>query len=557
MKASTRFLTLPLISAVCLNVAAQTDHRPQSWEDTLSKVEQVFSHYKPNNPGCQFAISRNGRTIFSKAWGMADLEHDAPLTTQSLLEIGSVSKQFTAACILLLEQQGKLSLDDDVRKYIHELPDYGSPITLRCMIHHLSGLKDWGNIAGLAGQRIGTRVYDNEDVLDIICRQRTLDNNPGNEFLYSDSNYNLLAIVVKRVSGMDLPQFSRKYIFGPAGMTHTRWRDNFREVVAGRAIAYYYDNNQYFADMPFENAYGSGGILTTAEDLNAWNNFYWGGKLGNPSLLAKQLEPGRLNNGDTITYAAGFDHILYRGWERAGMGGNTAGYGCGLIYFPGSGLSFAFITNTSQNMGNVTDEVVDLFIKDKPGSMQVGTPNNRPVAIPVSKAVLNRYTGWYKNSRSGEALKLYLKDDKLAASNAGFGFAPDGPLVPTDNHTFITQQGDKIVIRPLKGLIFIQPKRDTVVYTAVDSASLTPEILHEYVGQYYSDEAQVKFSIAIKGKALVLKETPHGADTLVATYKDGFNFWRGTVYFERDKRKKITSLKISIPRARNVAFKRL
>ena len=544
-------LLLFLMSACGVSLA-------QSREDTVSRIEQLFSRYKADIPGCQFVISRHGRTIFSKAWGMADLEHNAALTTQSPIEIGSVSKQFTAACILLLEQQGKLSLDDDVRKYIPELPDYGRPITIRSMIHHLSGLKDWEAIVLMAGQPVGARVYDNDDVLDILCRQHTLSNKPGDEYLYSNSNYNLLAMVVKRASGMDLAEFSRKYIFEPAGMTHTRWRDNFREVVPGRAVAYEYRNHQYFADMPYENAYGNGGMLSTAEDLSAWNNYYWSGKLGRPSLLSRQLEPGRLNSGDTTTFAAGFDHNTYRGWQRVGMGGNTGGYGCGLVYFPDFGLSFAFITNTSQDMGNVVDEVMNLFIKDKPVGTQMGAPSSKDTAVSVAATVLDRYTGWYTNSRTGDALQLILKNGKLAASNAGFRIAPEGPLAPTSSHTFNLQHWGKVIImQPRKGLLLIRPQRDTVVYTAAGPPSLTLESLREYAGEYYSEEAQVKYTVAIAGNALVLKESPHHADPLSATYKDGFYYWFGSLYFERDKGNKITGLKISTPRARNVAFKRL
>jgi CubicO group peptidase (beta-lactamase class C family) len=530
--------------------------KAQSWTDTLAKIEGIFSRYKPGNPGCQFAISRNGRTIFSKAWGMADLEHNATLTTQSLIEIGSVSKQFTAACILLLEQKGKLSLNDDIRKYIPELANYGVTITLRSMIHHLSGIKDWGNIAGLAGQRIGTRVYDNQDVMEIICRQRTLNNKPGDEYGYSDSNYNLLAIVVERVSGLSLPEFSHKHIFGLAGMNHTRWRSNFREIIPGRATAYSYDNSQYFADMPFENAYGSAGILTTAEDLNLWNSFYWSGKLSQPSLLPKQLEPGRLSSGDTITYAAGFDHTFYRGWERTGMGGNTAGYGCGLIYFPALGLSFAFITNTSQNMGNVTDEVMNLFVKDRVGFAHRKATERKPEPASILSQSFDRYIGWYKNSKSGEALKLYIKNGQLWGANLGFSFGPDGVLTPTGIDSFNRQQGGKVIIQPGKILVFIYPRLDKMLYTAVDSASLTQRSLNEYAGQYYSEEAQIHFIIDVEGKSLVMKENSHTRDTLTATYKDGFNFWRGTLYFKRDKKAYVTGMNISIPRGRNIAFKR-
>src|SRR5450432_275801 len=167
----------------------------QSWQDTLTRIDKTFSQYHPENPGCQVAVSRNGQIIFSKAWGMADLERNVRLTTNSILEGGSVSKQFTAAAILLLEQQGKLSLDDDVRKYIPELPDYRTPIRLRQMMHHTSGFRDWGAMAGLAGWPRGKKFYSNEDALEIIARQQHLNNKPGAEFIYSNSNYNLFAII--------------------------------------------------------------------------------------------------------------------------------------------------------------------------------------------------------------------------------------------------------------------------------------------------------------------------------------------------------------------------
>jgi len=540
-----------LLLAICHGTALQA----QSWQDTVLKVQQIFSRYKTGMPGCQFVISRHGQVIFSQAWGMADLEHNARLTTQTPIEIGSVSKQFTAACILLLEQQGKLSQDDDVRKYIPELPDYGTPITLRSMIHHLSGLKDWEAIVSLAGQPVGRRVWDNDDILDIMCRQRSLNNKPSAEYLYSNSNYNLLAILIKRVSGMELADFSRKYIFEPAGMTRTRWRNNFREVVPGRAMAYYYNDDHYFTYMPFENAYGNGGLLATAEDLAAWNNYYWSGKLGNPSLLPKQLEPGRLNNGDTTVFAAGFDHDTYKGWEKIGMGGNTAGYGCGLVYLPDFGLSFSFITNTAQNMGNPMDEVMDFFIKDKPGTTQGNAPGYKGAVVP--QALLKSYTGWYRNSRTGDALELILKNGQLTASNGGFRIAPQGPLISIDNHTFYLPPWGKVLMLPHKGLLLIGAGRDTLAYTAAGKAAITPQTLQRYAGEYHSVEAQVTFTVTIKGNVLVLQRTPQDAEALVPTYKDGFYYSGGSVYFERDNLKKITVMKISLPRARNIVFKHL
>src|SRR5574339_334449 len=258
-------LTLSFVSSVIYLFTTA-----QSWQDTVTKIEKIFERYKPHKPGAQLAIARNGSIIFSRAWGIADLEHNVPLTTESITEAGSVSKQFTSAAILLLEQQGKLSLDDDVRKYLPELPDYGYKITLRQMMQHKSGLKDWGAIVAMAGWPRSTKTYDNEDALYVISNQKTLNHKPGDEFLYSNSNYNLLAIIVQRVGGMSLADFTRKYIFEPAGMNHTQWRDNYKRVVPGRAIAYAKSGSNYLTNMPNEYVYGNGGLLTTAEDLLIW-----------------------------------------------------------------------------------------------------------------------------------------------------------------------------------------------------------------------------------------------------------------------------------------------
>src|ERR1035437_395189 len=183
----------------------------QTWQDTIIKIEKIFSRYKTENPGCQLSISRNGKIIFSQAWGMADLERNAPLTTNSIIEAASVSKQFTAAAILLLEQQRKLSLNDDVRKYIPELPDYGTIIRIKNLIHHTSGLRDWGDIAEMTGWPRTTKSYSNADALYIICQQNKLNNLPGDEVIYSNSNYNLLAIIIERASGMSLADYIAKY----------------------------------------------------------------------------------------------------------------------------------------------------------------------------------------------------------------------------------------------------------------------------------------------------------------------------------------------------------
>ena len=477
---------------------------------------------------------------------MADLEHNIPLTTESITEAGSISKQFTAAAILLLEQQGKLSLDDDVRKYVPELPDYGYKISLRQMMQHKSGLKDWGAIASIAGWPRTTKTYNNDDALYIICNQKTLNFKPGDEYLYSNSNYNLFAIIIQRVSGMSLADFTRKNIFEPAGMKHTQWRDNYKRIVPNRAIAYSKSGSGYQTNMPNENVYGNGGLLTTAEDLLIWCNYFLNGRLGTPSLLEKQLTTNPLNSGVMHGYAAGLFIDNDMGWKYIGHDGATASYRANLESYPELALSVAFLSNTSEfdiDTLSVIDAISDLFIPVK-------TPQSKketPASFTVSKEKLTSYTGWYRNPRTGGGIKLYIQNEKLYATQLG-------QLTPVAENSFI--RGNNRIELNSKGFLFINGAKDSIYLAAVDSAKLDEKAINEYTGEYYSEEAETKFYVQVKNGKLIILQKPKNEFQLSPTYKDGFESPAGTVYFEREKNK-IINLKVSVGRARNVEFRKI
>jgi len=412
--------------------------------DTARAIDALFERYHSEAPGCELAISRNGQVIYSKAWGMADLEHHIPMTTNSISEAGSVSKQFTAAAILLLEQQGKLSLDDDVRKYVPELPDYGKPILLRYMMHHSSGLRDWGSIAAIAGWPRTTKTYNNYDALDIIVHQQHLNTPPNEAFGYSNSNYNLFAIIVERVSGMSLAAFTRQYIFLPAGMTHTSWRDDHKRVVPDRAIAYDLTRNIYETNLPNEDVYGNGGLLTTAEDLLKWNAWYLGGHLGNPSLLPKQLAVDNLTNGKPNEYGAGLFLSQRYGQLRIEHSGATASYRADLEAFPASALSIAWLSNTSafDGKGNIFQQVEELFFA-RSGSGTTGGPGSRnsPAQAPsysLSAAALQAYTGNYYSEEAEAGFTVIVKEGSLYLFRSPQTMIP---LTPTGKDQFTTDIG--------------------------------------------------------------------------------------------------------------------
>jgi CubicO group peptidase (beta-lactamase class C family) len=327
-----------------LSIPADT----QTWADTSAAIDRVMSMYAADKPGVQLSIARDGRILYSKAFGMADMEHGVAMTLDAPTEAGSVSKQFTAAAILLLAQEGKLSVNDDVRKYFPELPDYGKTIRIANLLHHTSGLRDWGAVSTITGWPRTSKNYTNDDVLSIVAAQRALNFDPGAEYGYSNSNFNLLAILVQRLSGRSLAAFTRERIFIPAGMTHTQWRDDHKRIVPGRAIAYDQKNGEFVTDMPEEDAYGNGGLLTTTEDLLKWQEFYLSGKLGGDALLKEQLRVEPLNDGKPNGYAAGL-MLTFEGGKLVNINhsGSTAGYRANLEYLINLHVTIAWLANSS------------------------------------------------------------------------------------------------------------------------------------------------------------------------------------------------------------------
>jgi len=519
----------------------------QSFQDTLARIENAMRMYMPSNPGCQLSIQRNGQIIYSKAFGLADLERNVPMTLTSKTEAGSVSKQFTAAAILLLEQQGKLSQQDDIRKYLPELKNYGAVITIEQLMHHTSGLRDWGAVAAIAGWERTTKAYTNEDVLEIVAAQNSLNNIPGAEFIYSNSNYNLMAIIVQRASGMSLAAFTKKYLFIPAGMMNTEWRDNRNRIVKNRAIAYQLTPSGYEILMPNEDAYGNGGLLTTTEDLLKWNDYYLSGKFGTPSLLAKQKEVLPFNNGKLNDYGAGLFIQQFRGQPYIQHSGATAGYRANLEYFPTQNLSIAFLSNTSQfdtAKLRLANMLRDIFIAETSSSAS----NSTALIEKLQNATLNTYTGWYKNDRDGMAAQIFIRNNELYIDNA--------LLKPISNTKFTTASARWIEFMQPNGFSNLIPDRDTIRYTKVETPEVTSAYLQQFIGKYFSAETNATIIVFMKEGKLAIKLKPNVEYTLQPTYKDGFNImgFGGNLYFQKDGKGKSYAMKISISRAGNITY---
>ncbi len=307
----------------------------------------------------------------------------------TIFEAGSVSKQFIAAAILTLVQDGKIALSDNIRKYLPEMPDYGTPITIDELLNHTSGLRDWGDEEEIAGWPRTERVYDLASVLSDASRQHALNYTPGTHWSYTNTGFNLLAIIVQRVSGKTLAQFTRERLFDPLGMMHTSWRDDFRHIVPGRAIAYERHGQGYEQMMPFENAYGNGGLLTTVGDLLTWNRALSSGKLGS-FITAKLQEPAKLANGEVLNYARGLFVQEHQGLREVSHSGSTAGYRAWLGRFPDNGLSMALLCNGS-DVSPSAYAIADLICQNRRRSPQrrkfLRSANGMPTSAMASHGI--------------------------------------------------------------------------------------------------------------------------------------------------------------------------
>jgi CubicO group peptidase (beta-lactamase class C family) len=428
------------IVACALVVGTCSAPRASHAQDKASAaVDEVFADLtKAGSPGCAAAVYRNGRIIYARGYGLANIEEDVPIMPQSVFDIGSTSKQFTAASILLLEKQGKLSVNDDVRKYIPELPDYGPKITILHLLNHTSGLRDYLTLMELAGINTDSVTTD-EDALQIITRQKGLNFAPGSDWLYSNTGFFLLSIIVKRVSGETLREFAAANIFTPLGMTHTQFRDDHTALIANRAMAYDPKERKdgYTLNVSYFEQTGDGAVHTSVEDLLRWDENFYSGQVGGKEFLAEIQEQGKLNNGKVLDYAKGLRIADYRGLHTVSHGGSWGGYRAELLRFPEQHFSVACLCNRGDaNPTRRAHQVADIYL----GSMMKPKEEKKAAEheavekkeIPMNAEQLRPYTGDYWSSELGVTYRIGIVDGKLKVVGMldGGGFTHTNALPP-------------------------------------------------------------------------------------------------------------------------------
>ena len=512
------FLALTLATWPVLASQAQTAD---------SSVDSLFAGYSSATPGCAVGIERDGQPVLERAYGAADLEHGVPNRVDTVFEAGSVTKQFTAASVLLLVQDSRLSLQDSVRKYIPELPEYAAAITVAELLGHTSGLRDWGGVEDIAGWPRGDRVYTMDDVLHIAALQKALNYKPGSAWSYTNTGYNLLAIIVERVSGKKLPAFSRERIFVPLGMTHTQWRDDFRRIVRDRAIAYSPVAGSYQQTMPFEDAIGNGGLLTTVGDLLIWNRSLTQGTLG-AFVTAELQRRSILNDGRAVDYARGLFIERYRGFAEVSHSGATAGYRAWLGRFPDQHLSIALLCNAADaRTPTLAHAVADRFL--------AGAPAPTSVAPDPSLA---KWAGLYADDRAGTPLTLTWHHDRIQSDDGATLETGPGGGFRLGSRSATLLPGDRFQLNQTG---------DVMTFKRVESYAPTRAELQSIVGHYRSDEAEASFVVSMDGDHLrfAVEDRPEASGPLKPVYKDAFAGPQGLVRLVFGAGGTVTALRLS------------
>jgi len=546
-------------------VSAGSMARPAFGDERGEQIDRIFAAYgNPDSPGCAVVVLHHGHVIHRRGYGRAHLEWDAPVTPSTVFHVASVSKQFTALAVALLAEQGKLSLDDDVRTYVPELPDYGPVITLRHLLQHTSGLRDVWQLGGFAGWRPGDLVTD-RDVLDLAVRQKALDFKPGDRHVYGNTGYTLAAVVVRRVSGQSLRAFTDAHVFKPLGMKDTHFHDDHAEVVKNRASAYSLRAGRPAVAVPAFDAVGSTGLFTTADDLALWDQNFYDRRVGGKSALDRLLTPGKLNSGEPVRYGHDLGYGLglvigrYRGLKAVGHGGADRGYRAEYLRFPEQRFAVIILGNLETLQPYfLARQVADVCLA---GEFREGPARGAKRAdaaaapVAVSERELAAWAGTYWNPDTGATWKFSVKDGKLR-----IGLRELTALA-----------ADRFAIGDLPIELVFTPAREgaprkltwvdvsSEVYEAVPELTLTAAQLDEYVGTYRSDELNTAFTLTVRGGELVVRGARDDYGPLRPVVVDGFSLRppqlpMAVVRFTRNGRKELTGFTLRTERCKDIRF---
>jgi CubicO group peptidase (beta-lactamase class C family) len=550
-----RKVKVGLLAALCVwivgvPVSAQA---PLSAADRADAIDKIFERWdRPDSPGCAVGVAYRGDVVHTAGYGMANLEYGVRIRPDTVFESGSVAKQFTAAAITLLALDGKLSIDDPVRKYVPELPDFGAPILIRHFLNHTSGLRSQWPMLGFAGRPATRAVHTIDEILELVSGYKELNFKPGDEYLYNNTAFTLLSVIVSRVSGKTFDEFCQERLFKPLKMTRTQWRDDFTEIVEDRATAYRrLPNGEFRTLMSLTDVVGNGGLLFTVKDALAWNENLDNPKVGGKEMVERLQTRGVLNDGFVNEYAQGLTVSDYRGVREVSHGGSTAGYQTFLGRWPDERLSVAVLCNTTGgNPGGYAHQIADMFLAGKLKDV----PRVKPADVPMEPFAA--LSGVYREKVTDSVTRVTYDEKAKAVRWGGAAVVPTGPGVLSSENgsrTFtietpaagssprIVEKADELN-RPL-------------VWEREPAFAPAPQQLLVYTGDYVCEElGGLVYTFYVDGDVLKMRARPVQRETLRPLYPDGFVMGGSTVRFTRDGAGRVEGLRISAGRVRNLRF---
>jgi CubicO group peptidase (beta-lactamase class C family) len=515
-------------------------------DDPGQKVDQLFATFdKPGSPGCSAGVIRDGNFIYKKAFGYASLEFGVPLNSDSVFYVGSVSKQFTAASVILAAEQGYLSLDDDVHKYLPELPDYGHQITLRQMLHQTSGFRDMFDLISLSGGNAAE--ISSSDILRLIVRQKSLNNVPGAEWIYSNSNYFLLAQVIQRATKKSLAQFAAQNIFQPLGMTHTLFYDDNTLVVPNRVAAYAPGKSGRFL-VDWSTNYdivGGGGLMSTVDDLLLWDRNFYSSKLGKGTVVKELQSRGVLNNGNQINYAMGLSLNEYRGLPVVEHSGALFGYRAEFLRFPQQRFSAIVLCNLStSDPEGLAHRIADVYLRADLAPEASALNSSSGLPDPST------FAGTYLDPRTKTIYQFTADRGNLRAWGAALKRIDANKFYDLidDVITFDNKNGAMHASLPIPGELYFSG--DKVQPLQPSAAELT-----RFVGNFHSEELDITYTLSVEDGHLTLRSRDDPPVPLEAAEHDEFySNDLGTLVFNSDASHRVSGFSLFTQAARGIIF---
>lgn len=516
--------------------------------DSLSKrIDSIFADYdKLNSPGCALAILKDGKIVYKKGYGISNLDYNIAISPSSIFHVASLSKQFTAAAIVLLSLQGKLSLSDDIRKYLPEVPDFGRKITFNHLIHHTSGLRDQWDLLYLAGWREDDLIKET-DILEMLTRQKSLNFLPGDEEVYCNTGYTLLAIAVKRITGVSLRAYADSVFFKPLEMTTTHFHSDHSEITVNRTSAYQKsDNGKWKISIPVFDTYGATSLFTTVEDLAKWDENFYTKKVGGNDFVHAMQVTGLLNNKASQTYASGLFITTYKGYKTVQHSGADAGYRSNFTRFPEEHFSVILLANLANiRVKTLSNKVADIFLKDK-------SVKDVTRAFKTDSTIVKKWAGEYIDMTTKSRLELNYENENLKINNLILKPLSNLIFSDFDSKTKLSFSGDSANATCLLSTQDDIPR----TFKKVHAVKLSPQKLQEYSGNFYSTELDTKYNLNSDSNFLLVK-VPRNEEMKFSGFMKDMFIGDFTILFTRDKNNKISGFFLTTDRVRNLYFKKI